>query len=40
VYSANSGTQSCFRRVNDEQLDTVHNKWEFTLDEMDVFNHG
>lgn len=27
-----------FRRVNDEQLDTVHDRWEFTLDEMDAFN--
>jgi len=28
-----------FRRVNDEQVDTVHDRWEFTLDEMDAFNH-
>ncbi len=38
-YKQRMVAQGGFRYVNDEQLDTVHNKWEFTLDEMDVFNH-
>ncbi|HNQ88381.1 MAG TPA: hypothetical protein PKM73_07205 [Verrucomicrobiota bacterium] len=38
-YKTRMVAEGGFRRVNDEQLDTVHDRWEFTLDEMDVFNH-
>ena len=38
-YKTRMAAEGGFRRVNDEQLDTVHDRWEFTLDEVDVFNH-
>ena len=38
-YKTRMVAEGGFRRVNDEQLDTVHDRWEFTLDEHDVFNH-
>lgn len=37
-YKTRMVAEGGFRRVNDEQVDTVHDRWEFTLDEMDVFN--
>lgn len=37
-YRTRMVAQGGFRRVNDEQVDTVHDRWEFTLDEMDAFN--
>jgi hypothetical protein len=38
-YKTRMVAEGGFRRVNDEQVDTVHDRWEFTLDEMDAFNH-
>ena len=38
-YKTRMVAEGGFRRVNDEQVDTVHDRWEFTLDELDAFNH-
>jgi len=38
-YKTRMVAEGGYRRVNDEQVDTIHDRWEFTLDEMDVFNH-
>ena len=38
-YKTRMVAEGGFRRVNDEQVDTVHDRWEFTLDEVDTFNH-
>lgn len=38
-YKTRMVAEGGFRRVNDEQVDTVHDRWEFTLDEMDAFNY-
>ena len=37
-YRTRMSASGGFRYVDDEQVDTVHDKYEFTLDEMDSFN--
>jgi hypothetical protein len=38
TYATRLASDKGFRYINDEQLNTVHDKWEFTLDEQDANN--